>query len=376
MARPIKATNKNIHVYESFFLAVSKYNYTLYEKRILYRLVEFAQSDLNKALRGEPIKKHMRPLYRIDLLDGDKEFGMYISDILVEESIQNNYKRVKDAFKSLQAKSIEFDDGDIYGCDPFVYKPRMQKSTGVVSFKVPKSFWCAILDMTKGFRKFELLTAMKMKSPYSMRFYEIVSGQTNKIPLSIDRLREMFCLEDKYSQPASIIKRIIEPSKEELDKTAPYSFTFEIERCGNKKKSPIVGVTLFPYRIDDNQDKELQIIERQSKLTARNLFADSNIYQILRYDLGFDPQAIAKHKRLFDEGKHIIPDFESFLRQFANKNPDNIIGYVIGSVRKKIKEIKEKKEKESISPIRHIDSSRSATAIQKEDVNYDDMVTW
>ena len=410
MARPIKATKTNRNVLEPYILATSKYHFTAYEKRILYRLIEFAQRDIEKATNGEPIKNHMRPLcvykkdadkaangkpiedadkaangkpmhplYVIDLFDGDKEFAMYISDILDtcgDGESGNHYERVKEAFRKLQTKLIEFEDDDVYISVPFLYRLKIQKRTGVAEFRVTKEFWSAILNFTKGFRKYELITAMKLKSPYSMRFYELISRQTTPLKYSVEQIREMFALENKYKQPASIRKRIIEPAKEELDKSAPYSFELkEIRLNEGKKTSPITHFMFIPYRIDENQDKELQRIERQSKLTARNLFADSNIYTILRYNLDFDVRAMTVNKKTIAEGKEVIPDFIGFLTSLVDskkrKESSNPIGYVIGAIKRKINDIAEGK---NVTRTRH--TNRSETAIQKEDMNYDDTETW
>lgn len=344
MARPIKATNKNSNVLEPYIFATAKYHFSAYEKKIMYRIIEFAQRDIDKATNGGPIKNYLRPLYEIDLLDGDKEFGMYISDIL-DTCGENgkHYNRVKQAFNKLQTKLIEFEDEEVYESAPFLYRLKIQKRTGVAEFRITKEFWAAILDFSKGFRKYELLTAMKLKSPYSMRFYELVSRQTNPLRFSVEQIRKMFALENKYKQPASIRKRIIEPSKKELDECAPYSFEVKEERRGEGKTSPITHFVFIPYCIEDNQDKELQRIERQSKLTARNLFADSDIYKILRYHLDFDVRAITVNKKTISEGKEKIPDFCGFLSALVDskhrKEAANPIGYVIGSIKQKIKDI-------------------------------------
>ena len=343
MARPIKTTSQNSNILEPYILATAKYHFTANEKRILYRLMEIAQKDIDKATNGEPIKKHLRPLFMSDTIFGDKYFSMYISDILDTCGEGNNYGRVKEAFKKLQTKLIVFEDDDVYKSTPFLHHLEIKKRTGYASFYVSKEFWAAILNFTKGFRKFELITAMKLKSPYSMRFYELISRQKTPLRYSVEQIRDMFALKDKYKQPASIRKRIIEPAKRELDEFAPYSFNLKEERRGNGKTSPITHFVFIPYCIEDNQDKDLQRIERLSKLTARNVFAESDIYEILRYQLDFDVRAVTVNKKTISEGREKIPDFCGFLSSLVDskhrKEATNPIGYVIGSIKQKIKDI-------------------------------------
>ncbi|MCS2799123.1 replication initiation protein [Bacteroides fragilis] len=54
-------------------------------------------------------------------------------------------------------------------------------------FYVYDPIWRAALDFTKGFKKYELITAMKFKSAYAMRFYELMSGQTKALICAIRR---------------------------------------------------------------------------------------------------------------------------------------------------------------------------------------------
>ena len=211
-----------------------------------------------------------------------------------------------------------------------------------------------------------------------MRLYEIMAGQKEPFTIPIDDMRKMFCLENKYTRPASIIERIIEPAKKELDECAPYSFSLKIERSGKGgKTSPITGFTFIPYRIEDNQDKELQRAERASKLTGRN-FLNQDAFVLLTKVFGWNITTINKNKITIKKGEETIPDFSLFLLSIKEQKgyteaheKGNPIGYVINSIKNKINELAGGK---NVSRTRH--TNRSETAIQKEDMNYDDTETW
>lgn len=343
MARPIKITRKNMNVCQSFIMTTAHYKFSIDEKRIIYRLVEIAQSEI----KGIKLKDNLCPLYRQSTLFDGMEITFPITavlDVVTEDgSTSKHYDRIKNALDSLEEKKIYFEDkdGSSWTKERFIYRPKCHK--GMASFIVSGWFWDLILDFSKGYTKYELFTAMRLKSPYSMRFYEIMSG--NKIPytLTIDQMRDMFGLGDKYSRPASIRERIIEPAKKELDAVAPYSFDVKEERNGDKKTSPIIAFTFIPRRNEDNQDKELQKIERQSKLTARNLIG-SEIYETLRYTYGFKPEEISRNKKTIDEGKEVIPGFIEFLNDIQYNSRydevENKKGYVIMAIKTKSKEEK------------------------------------
>ena len=70
--------------------------------------------------------------------------------------------------------------------------------------------------LQKGYRKYEFATAMKFKSVYSMRFYELMSGQTKPLFVALegpDGLRERFCLQNKYKMVNDFKRCVIKRSK-------------------------------------------------------------------------------------------------------------------------------------------------------------------
>ena len=62
---------------------------------------------------------------------------------------------------------------------------------------------------------------MQFKSVYSMRFYELLSGQTNPLKYSIEEFRKMFSLEKKFKAVADIERYVLEVAQKELDEKQP-----------------------------------------------------------------------------------------------------------------------------------------------------------
>ena len=88
--------------------------------------------------------------------------------------------------------------------------------SGMMRFLVADWVMVALLDYKEGFREFELEKMMKLKSPYAMRFYELVANQdtTKTIPMNLDTFREWMGIEDGlYSRSYDLRKRVLEPSK-------------------------------------------------------------------------------------------------------------------------------------------------------------------
>lgn len=216
MARII---TKNKNILQSYIFTAAKYDFTAYEKRIMYRLVECAQ----KEIEGIKIKDNMHKIQPVQL---GREITLPTSSILRDEK-DENYTIAKKAFLSLSKKHIIYEDEDYWMATPIITKPKISKKEGTVTFLVFDEIWKCILDFTKGYRKYELITAMQFKSVYAMRFYELMAGQTKPlfVPLEgSDGLRERFGLQKKYKLTADFRRYVLDAAKKELDESSPYSF--------------------------------------------------------------------------------------------------------------------------------------------------------
>ena len=328
---PMSENLPNKAVFQSYIWTCAKYDFSPYEKRIIYRLIEFAQHWLE----GVKIKDHM---HKIEPTDCGVNITMPVADILRDET-DNNYAKAKAAFTSLSKKGAEYEDDEIWFYTAIIEHPQIKKGTGIATFHVYEPVWRAALDFTKGFKKYELVTAMKFKSVYAMRFYELMSGQTTPlfVPLeSSDGLRERFNLQGKYERVNDFRRKVIDVTKKELDKFSPYSFVAKEEKKGKK----VIGWTLFPVFFEDREDPALQEQARMAKVTAR-FQLENNIYDYLKFSFDFKSDEINKNKKALIEGQNRIPNFMGFLGELKKgaRLAENPKGYVIGAIKRKLKEM-------------------------------------
>lgn len=219
----------NKQVFQSYVLTTAKYDFSPYEKRIMYRLIELAQ----KEIEGIKLKDNLR---KIAPTNFGREIIMPVSDILKDEQ-DKHYTIAKAAFRSLSEKHIEYEDDEVWSYTPIITAPEIKKNSGSVKFYVFDNIWKCLLDFTKGFKKYELITAMKFKSAYAMRFYELMSGQTKPLFVPLegpDGLRERFYLQGKYEKVNDFRRKVIDVAKKELDESSPYSFVAKEEKAGKK----------------------------------------------------------------------------------------------------------------------------------------------
>lgn len=325
MARTIKSNELAI---QSYIFTTAKYDFNAYEKRIMYRLVELAQDEI----KGIMIRDNM---HKIEPTLFGREITMPVADILRNEKDQN-YTIAKKAFRSLAKKGVEYEDDKFWQYTAIIANPKIDKIKGSVVFTVLDDIWRCLLDFTKGYRKYELVTAMQFKSVYSMRMYELMSGQKRPLEFTFEDLKQRFKLKDKYSKANDFKRWVLDIAKKELDESSPYSFNYIEIKEGRK----VVAFKFFPTFHPDKQDPDLYEREKRSKLTARAQISREAL-DYLRYSFEFKAAEINKNKKTIIEGEQKIPDFIGFLSSLVgpSRTAKNRIGYVINAIKKKTAEI-------------------------------------
>lgn len=332
----MKVTNK--WMIQSYLITAARYDFNVYEQRILYRLVEICQP----ALEGQKLNAN----YQVNslLYDDLKEVIMPISAFLKDEK-DENYSMVKKALYSLRNKTFEVADENEWKLIGIIEMPKVVKR-GYVKFILQKEIYEAILNFSKGFRKFELKIAMSFDSVYSMRFYELLSGKEGQdITYSIEHLKIMFKIEDKYRLTTDFIRKIIEPAKRELAKKAPISFEYTLNKTGKK----FTSITFHVYRVKENVDEDLER-KMLEKKTALSWDLDKMIVNYLKENYLFDTDEIKHNRQVFVEAskKMDLLRFLSDKRAAANQK-SNPKGWLINAIRKELAVINAKAEAEEVA---------------------------
>lgn len=319
----------NKDVLQSYILTAAKYDYSVHEKRILYRLVELAQSEIEGlSFCAGDCKKIQHDLF------GYVDIEMPVSSILVNEK-DKNHTVAKRALESLSQKYLIYEDDKVWEKINIVLSPKIEKFNSIIRFKLEPKIWDCMLDFSKGYRKYELKTAMEFESEYSMRFYELFSGQKSPLSYSVEDLKEMFQIQNKYKQINDFTRFVIDPAKRELDAKSPYSFTYKPVKPSRK----IIGFTFFPVYNPQHRDDNLETAELRKKVSpAWDL--SRPVLQYLKHQFEFTSAEVKTHVELFKNAQSGIDDFMLFLSKVkarANraKNPK---GYLINAIRKELKQ--------------------------------------
>lgn len=279
-------TTRGRQVVQSYIATTAMYDFNVYEKRVMYNLVRLAQSQIEGVVLTDNLHKICHDM------KGYVHVTLPLSDFLADEE-DKNHRRVKDALKSLHRKTFEYLDDDVWECISIIALPKIALHSRQVSFIVDSRVWDVLLDFSRGFSRYDIEVAFRLESCYSMRFYELMACQKEPITYSIDALRRIFKLEDKYAFTKDFIKRVVVSSKIELDQKSPVSFTYAPVKDGKR----ITQLIFFPVRFNaqDSSDDDHRMILRKYGSSAV-LTADERRFL---EEIGFNESGINNNLSLF-----------------------------------------------------------------------------
>lgn len=316
---------RNKDVIQSYVLSTAKYDFSVYEKRILYRLVEMVQFSME----GQKLDKYysIQPNLFGDMTGVTMPLSAFLKDVN-----DQNYLEVKKALTSLRNKTLEFEDDHMWKLIGLIEIPKYVKK-GYVQFQIHPEIYEAILNFSKGFRKYELKTAMSFDSVYSMRFYELLSGQKSPLIYTIDHLKMMFKVELKYKLTADFIRKVIDTAKNELDKKSPYSFEYKALKSGRK----IVSIKFYPVFKSENRDPNLERNDLK-KQTSLRWDLEKMVINYLTENFFFTETQIKNNLELFIVAQSKVDLlYELSLIKSKAMEANNPQGYVIGVLKKLVK---------------------------------------
>ena len=347
-------SNDKKEIIQSYILTTARYEFNVYEKRLLYRVVEMIQHMLQglKLNQRYRINKQIFEFYEVE---------MPFKALLHDED-DTNHARIKDALRRMAEKRLEYEDEKVWKLIPLILVPEIVKHDSLIKFKLHEDVYDAFLNFSKGFKKYELKTAFQFESVYAMRFYEMFSNQKTPLIFSIDELKLMFGLEKKYTLNADFLRRVVDAAKIELDKKSPYSFDYHTLKKGKK----IISIKFFPVQRPENIDEEFETARLKKQITPSFLI-DRHIVEYLKEHYMFSPPEIKNNIDVFELAVKTIPDLLMFLSEVrANANrAKNPKGYLINALKTRLNIKKTKKNAPTIPA-----SKKQIAKDQAQDVEF------
>ena len=347
---PVASTTRN--VVESYIFATGHQDLSIYSERLLMLLVKAAQCQVNglNFRDGSSIAQvNIGPL-------GDAQVEIEARELLSGDK-NTNYTQAKNAVLELMKKPIAHERPAMKGGKPVlddkgnqVYEFEahnllndvyINQKPGVIVVNVNKSTWEAILDFSKGFRRYDLQVAMQFSRSCSLRVFKLISNQKYPLTFTIQELREQWGLTEKYKSTKDFIKYTIESAKEELDRSSPWTFDYNPiyslkadENRGRVGRKSITAITFFPKHVA-RYDSTTNVV---NQISPSSVLGRAIIDRLVK-SLGFSMAEIKANLVLFDTASKAF-DLEGFLIQIGPKanRAANPQGYVINAIKIHLKE--------------------------------------
>lgn len=139
----------------------------------------------------------------------------------------NNVSGVKDAIRKLANKSewvrtTDRINGKTVRAERlfrWMESVEFVPDTGIVEFNFPRNMGEQLFELRKNFTEFQLISILGMKNKYSIHFYQyLVSFKSiGKVELTLEELREILQLGDKYRDYKDLNKFVLKPAIREIN---------------------------------------------------------------------------------------------------------------------------------------------------------------
>lgn len=245
-----------------------KYEITVNSNRIFtYLLYEFQKNLEQSRLACEISRENLLSLVNGN---GDKTVKG-LTTILMN-------LRKKDLFlmDELQDGSIDFIAGGFI--DNATYNNKTDKFKIIADARIHKLLHRYLED---GYTPINLEIWLSLKNRYSQRLYDLLrawSGSKSTVNYSIDRLRELMLLENKYKQYPDFRKRVIIPAIEELNSTGYFEISYEENKKGRNIESIdfiVKDLDKRKYFTKDDTSKEIPSpLVKEVAVTKDNVIYD------------------------------------------------------------------------------------------------------
>lgn len=347
----------SVDLIESWIFATSSRNLSIYSERLLLRIIQLAQVQILGANFRDGTSIGQVSIGAL----GEARLEVPIRSLLSEDS--TNYSQAKKAIMELMRSPYFVERPKMRGGKPVVGEDgrpeyefighqilnncAVNVKPGVAVIEVNRETWISILSFSRGFRKFSLEAALRLKLSSSLRLFQLLSNQKSPVTFTIAQLRRMWGMDERdgqtgeyriYSDTYNFIKRTIEPAKKELDEKAPWSFTY-VKNCsesdpvnrGRKGKKAVTSITFFPvHRFTGEPESNLI---RMTSSALKELGQET--YDVMVFKVGFSVKGLENNVSLFHLANSLGMDIGSFVRLVTPSavRSENPPAYVIKAIK-------------------------------------------
>lgn len=311
---------------ESYVMAISKAHLTTYEARLLLVAIN----------SGQALLKHRQLSHEHGVLQHTYnmvELVVPINEITTEKG--QHYEHVINAARNLTLKNFTWRDdtkrgGGHWVTCPWVLRAEHLPRSGSVKMILDKRFYDALYNFTLGHCKFDLQRALTFKSAVTARLYPLINTQRRPITYTIEGLKELLGVGDKYKRGNDFVKRCIEPAKKEMDASEGNTFIYHAVKGANNK---ITHITITTQWRATDEEKNASFASIREKIGREMML-------LLIQHGGFTSMQISRNMRTverFAAKQNAVNELCVIIDRARRKRPANMQGYIINAMKEETK---------------------------------------
>jgi plasmid replication initiation protein len=205
-------------------------------------------------------------LYLISIIEpGDKEFNEYkisVSDFCKYTGLSKDsaYDKFIEMSESLVSKTIRIKEGESVTTLAWLAQTTYHKGQGYITLCFAPKLKPYLLELKKNFTSYAIENVLRLKSIYSIRFYELLKQyeKIGKRKFEVSELKSTLNVSEFYTRYYDLKKYTILVAQKELKEKCDICFEFEEIKTGRR-------VTEIVFFIHKNQNS-IKLYENMKKL--------------------------------------------------------------------------------------------------------------
>lgn len=248
-----KETEKNeVVIVKSNDLISASYQLSLNEQRLILLAI-------SQVRRDQVVDVTQNQLFRVTAQEFSEFTGIHP---------KTAYRELTAAVKQLYERSLKVMGEESY-CRWIQRRTEREKGSGHVEIRFSYDVAKHLSELSERFTKYNIKDAIQLRSVYAIRIYETIvslKGYKNNFYLSIETIREMFDLKDKYKLTADLKRNVIQEPINEINNSerlkGRLNVTWTEKRAGRK----ILGFTIsFEFNENPDKNKEKKKLDNPDK---------------------------------------------------------------------------------------------------------------